>query len=138
MRGAGPYKCFFDCGTVVEFHELIVHHIDGDHTNNLIENLVPCRRVCHNGHHFKELWTTRKEDLMASPTRGHRVPHSEETKSSLSKNHKLAGYAPTDEAREKARIANTGKKRSEETRRKISEGHKRRALRAKEVMPHED
>lgn len=137
--GAGPYTCFFMCGELVLFEEVIVHHIDGDHTNNEINNLVPCHRLCHNGHHLKELWIDRREDMLAGDARGHRTPHSEETKRLISEKKKSSGQKPSDEAREKAKLTNLGKPRSEETKRKISEAHKaRRALRAQEVMPNEE
>lgn len=139
INGVGPYNCFFDCGEAVSFDEVVVHHINGDHTNNDIHNLAPSHRICHNSHHFKELWANRKDELLLSSTRGNHKPHSEEAKLKMSEAQKKSGHAPTREAREKARLTNLGKPRSEETKRKISEAHKaRRALRAQEVMPNEE
>lgn len=129
-NGAGPYVCYFSCGEVVLYEELIVHHIDEDHTNNKLENLTATHRVCHNRHHFSELWQERRDEMLASPTRGHRVPHSEDTKKTLSQKHKDNGHSPTESAREAARLFNTGRPRSEETKQKISAAHKARRLRA--------
>ena len=138
-NGAGPYVCFFSCGEPVDFSEVVVHHINGDHTDNRLENLVPSHRSCHNGHHLAELWSQRRDDMLSSDTRGNRVPHSEETKRLISQKKKAAGQQPSVEAREKARLKNLGTPRSEETKKRISDGHKaRRALRAQEVMPHEE
>jgi hypothetical protein len=140
-NGPGPYECYFNCGSVVEFHEIVVHHIDEDFTNDIHTNLSGAHRTCHNGHHFTELWATRREELMSSPTRGNYGPKSEEQKKMLSEGHKRKGYRPTAEAIEKARIVNTGKTRSEETRRKISEGRKaakERRNAQKGVMPNGD
>ena len=77
--------------------------------------------------------------MLSGDTRGHRVPHTEETKRLISETKKLAGQKPSDAAREKARLKNLGTPRSEETKKRISDGHKaRRALRAQEVMPNEE
>lgn len=126
--GFGPYDCWF-CGEDVDFESVIVHHVDEDETNNDIVNLVAAHRLCHSRHHFKGIWEERREELLASPTRGHHTPHTEETKRALSEAAKSRGAAPTAAAIEAARLVNTGKPRSPETRRKISEGHRaRRAL----------
>jgi hypothetical protein len=125
-NGIGPYVCFFDCGNYVQYEELIVHHVDGDHTNNDLKNLVPCHRLCHNSHHFKELWETDRESLLSSETRGHLTPHSEETKAKISSLHKANGVAPSDAAREKAKEVNTGSKRSELAKSKMSKYAKNR------------
>ena len=130
-NGPGPYICFF-CQQNVIFDEVIVHHVNHNETDNRLENLKPCHRLCHNGYHFKELWKENPEKLMSSETRGHRVPHSEETRKNLSESHKNKGHRPSDEAIEKAASVNRGKPRSEETKRKISEGHKRRASKSSE------
>jgi len=126
-NGPGPYKCFF-CKDEVVFAEVIVHHEDHDETNNDLTNLKPCHRLCHNGHHFKNLWKTDRETLLSSDTRGHHTPHTEETKRSLSEKHKENGYRPSEEAIAKAAEVNRGKPRSAEVRAKISESHKLRAL----------
>lgn len=125
-NGAGPYECFF-CSEPVQFQEVIVHHEDHNEINNDLTNLKPCHRLCHNSHHFKDLWATNKEELLSSETRGHRVPHSEETKSQISEGHKQKGHRPSDDAIAKAAELNRGKPRSAEVRAKISESHKMRA-----------
>ena len=125
-NGPGPYVCFF-CSEPVLFDEVIIHHEDHDETNNDLTNLKPCHRLCHNGHHFKELWVTSKDELLSSETRGHRVPHREETKNRISKQHKEKGHRPSDKAIAKAAELNRGKPRSAEVRAKISESHKKRA-----------
>lgn len=136
-NGVGPYKCSFDCGSLVLFEEAVIHHKNGDHTDNSIDNLEAAHRLCHNGHHLRELWNDRRDDMLSGEARGHRVPHSEETKKQISDKKKSLDQKPSDEAREKARLKNLGTPRSEETKKRISNGHKaRRALRAQEVMPH--
>lgn len=107
--GPGPYVCHFECGRDLEFSEVIVHHADGDHTNNAVKNLTPAHRSCHNGHHFKELWAERREELLASPTRGNRKPHTEEARRRMSETKKALGQAPTQEARDKARLARSAR-----------------------------
>lgn len=104
-NGAGPYECYFQCGSLVTFDEVIVHHKDDDFTNDAVANLAPAHRVCHNGHHFKELWAERRPELLASQTRGHRTPHSEETRRKISETKKSRGQAPTQDARDKALLA---------------------------------
>jgi len=138
-NGPGPYTCSF-CEKPAIFDEVIVHHQDHDETNNDLTNLKACHRICHNSHHFKDLWSEKSDELLASKTRGHRVPHSEETKRRMSAENKTKGYRPKPEAIAKAAEVNRGTPRSAETRAKISEGHKRRkaAKAAQEVMPHDD
>jgi hypothetical protein len=120
-NGSGPYLCFFDCGQKVEFEEVIIHHVDGDHTNNEIKNLVSCHRICHNSYHFTELWSKDRELMLSSETRGHRAPHSEKTKLAISENHKKAGIKPSAEAIKKAAEFNTGSKKSDLAKSKMSD-----------------
>ena len=133
LHGIGPYPCYFGCEELVSFDELIVHHIDEDFSNDAAENLTAAHRSCHNGHHFKELWKERRDDMLAS-NRGSRSPRSEETKKAISDSHKAAGHAPSAEARELARQKNTGSHRSQETRDKISEYAKNRTPEHKEKL----
>ncbi|NBR24050.1 MAG: HNH endonuclease [Micrococcales bacterium] len=120
-NGPGPYTCFFNCGELLEFEYVVVHHVDADHSNDTPENLVPAHRACHNGYHFAELWKTNKEMLLSSELRGHRKPHSDKTKNKMSIDAKLRGTAPSAHARERAKEVNTGSKRNAETRLKMSE-----------------
>lgn len=133
-NGVGPYTCYFDCKIKVLFEELIVHHVDGNHTNNDLKNLVPCHRICHNSYHFKELWSEKKDVLLESDTRGHRVPHSEETKKYISESHKANGVAPTKEAIQKAAKVNTGSKRSKLAKDKMSKYAKNRTREHQEKL----
>jgi len=55
--GPGPYSCFF-CGGLVKapspdrtIESFYLHRIDGDHSNNVFENLAVVHRGCHNRHH---------------------------------------------------------------------------------------
>ncbi len=43
------YRCA-KCG----YGFLEIHHIDGDHTNNSIDNLIPLCKACHIEEHWKE------------------------------------------------------------------------------------
>ena len=125
-NGAGPYVCFF-CKEDVMFLEVIVHHKDHDKTNDEPANLAPCHRLCHNGHHFKDLWNGKKEELLASETRGHNVPHSDATKKKISDTKKQKNQRPSEEAIAKAAEVSRGVPRSAEVRAKISASHKKRA-----------
>lgn len=48
--------CAF-CGTT---ENLCVHHMDGDHMNNKLNNLQVLCSPCHSSHHKKEYWKKRK------------------------------------------------------------------------------
>jgi hypothetical protein len=133
-NGSGPYLCFFVCGEKVKFQEVIIHHVDGDHTNNSIDNLVACHRICHNSHHFTELWAKDRELLLSSETRGHRTPHSKETKLSISEHHKKLGIKPTEDAIKKAAQHNTGRKKSELAKIKMSDYAKNRTKEHQEKL----
>ena len=60
-RYAGKFKkvSCAECGTVLPAHSLEVHHIDGDHENNDLNNLKILCTICHRKHHFK-----RHEDAL--------------------------------------------------------------------------
>lgn len=45
-----PYLCCF-CGQEVEPGELLVHHDDGNHSNNEVGNLKAAHSGCHTAHH---------------------------------------------------------------------------------------
>jgi hypothetical protein len=83
-NGSGPYPCDF-CGKDVDFDAVTVHHRDHDFTNNHPDNLGACHKRCHNAHHFYDMWESYKDRKVgfASPTAGHRKPHSEATKEKL-------------------------------------------------------
>ncbi len=120
-NGPGPYACYFECSNPVMFEELVVHHKDHDHTNNSLDNLVPAHRLCHNGHHLRALWADSPEKMLDSESRGHRTPHSEETRRKISEGHKEKGLRPSDEARALAREAWKGSTHSDEAKKKMSE-----------------
>lgn len=40
--------------------QLLVHHVDGDHTNNVVGNLEVLCSACHSSHHKQEWWNSRK------------------------------------------------------------------------------
>ena len=40
--------------------QLVVHHVDGDHTNNVVENLEVLCSPCHSSHHKQEWWGSQK------------------------------------------------------------------------------
>lgn len=45
------------CGATTE---LVVHHVDGIHTNNTPDNLEVLCSPCHTSHHKQEWWNSRK------------------------------------------------------------------------------
>jgi hypothetical protein len=67
--------------------------------------------------------------MLSGENRGHRVPHSEETKLAISEGHKKKGHRPSDKAISKAAELNRGTPRSAETKAKISASHTERAKR---------
>lgn len=40
--------------------QLVVHHVDGVHTNNVVENLEVLCSPCHSSHHKQEWWASQK------------------------------------------------------------------------------
>jgi len=130
-NGMGPYACWF-CGGEVTFALVVVHHIDGDHTNDVVSNLTAAHRSCHNGHHFKELWAERRDEMSQKLSERPRNPWSEEAKKRMSEHHKAAGHRPSPEAVAKAIELNRGSTRSPEVRKNISEGRKRAAEKRRE------
>lgn len=51
QHGLGPHRCTF-CDVVMPTVE-VIHHLDGDHTNNAVENLAPAHARCHLAHHSR-------------------------------------------------------------------------------------
>ena len=49
-NGIGPYPCCF-CGHDVEMNDVVVHHVDGDHANDVVENLAAAHTGCHTRYH---------------------------------------------------------------------------------------
>lgn len=45
------------CGST---DQLVIHHRDGVHTNNVLENLEVLCSPCHSSHHKQEWWEVRK------------------------------------------------------------------------------
>ena len=41
--------------------QLLVHHVDGVHTNNMVENLEVLCSPCHSSHHKQEWWNSQKD-----------------------------------------------------------------------------
>lgn len=48
------------CNRCGAMDHLVVHHADGDHTNNVVENLEVLCSPCHSSHHKQEWWNSRK------------------------------------------------------------------------------
>jgi hypothetical protein len=48
------------CNRCPATDNLVVHHIDGVHTNNVLENLEVLCSPCHSSHHKKEWWDARR------------------------------------------------------------------------------
>lgn len=51
-NGFGPFACF-ECGAEIAFEDVVVHHVDHDHTNNDANNLVPSHFSCHSAYHMR-------------------------------------------------------------------------------------
>jgi 5-methylcytosine-specific restriction endonuclease McrA len=49
-HGLGPFTCF-DCHKPIELDDVLVHHVDLNHSNNVLENLVPAHSKCHLSYH---------------------------------------------------------------------------------------
>lgn len=124
--GAGPYDCYFSCGNPVDFSEVVIHHVNEDHLDNRLDNLVPAHRLCHNGYHLGRKWETDHDSMMLARYIGPRTPFTDEVKAQISATKKARGQAPTDEARAAARQVNIGSKRSLETRAQMSDYAKNR------------
>lgn len=52
------------CNRCGETRWLVVHHIDGVHTNNTPDNLEILCSPCHSSHHKQEWWAARKAGLL--------------------------------------------------------------------------
>jgi len=73
-NGPGPYDCFH-CHTEVDFSSVTVHHVDDDHDNNAIENLVPMHNGCHRQYHAtKRVGVKRGPNKKKYPTPEGAVP----------------------------------------------------------------
>jgi hypothetical protein len=126
--GPGPYACYF-CSYDVNLDELFVHHVNHDHFDDRLENLVATHGSCHMTYHTTIIMTGVKKtpEHCANISKGKTgFKHSEESKAQMSRTHKERGNQPTDEARELARQANTGRKNTEETKAKMSEAAQNR------------
>lgn len=130
--GPAPWICHF-CHKLIEKRgrgssECHAHHLDGDKTNDTVENVVPTHGLCHHQHHHK------MGDY--SGFTGHK--HSEETKAEMSRtrkgtNHRPIGtYRHSDEVKEKISAVLKGKKQTpEHIAKKVASRRKNAAKRGK-------
>lgn len=157
-HGTGPWPCH-GCAELVDYlggdtnpETGIIHHLDHDHDNNVIENLQIMHHKCHVRHHNSERIITEesRQNMSAAQKRrrAEEAPevrdkfvyafqgrkHSEESIRKMSE--KQQGKTVSEETRKKlaeAARGNTnmkGKPKSEETKRKIAE-----ALRGRKHTP---
>ena len=160
VNGTGPWECYFGCGELVTEYggnggrNLLVHHRDGDHSNNAPDNLVGSHWDCHSVYHATEKWAPGAPlDLavrgvpkapehrakIAAANRGRTVSAETRAKISAAKKGKsnpklsaaLKGKKHSAEARARMSAAHRGelngfygKKHSAETRAKISAARK--------------
>jgi len=117
-----------------------VHHKDGDHFNNDVDNLQVVTLAEHNHiHHLGQKFTQEQRERMSKSHQGYRP--TKETKKKLSKiatgktfsaehREKLAaaqlGRRHSKETIEKIAKASAGSKRSPEVRKRMSEAQRRR------------
>ena len=49
-----------ECNRCGSSEQLVVHHIDGNHTNNIPSNLEVLCSPCHSSHHKRQWWAAQK------------------------------------------------------------------------------
>ena len=57
-NGPGPFACSY-CSEEVTLDDTLVHHNDGNYTNNDLANLAPMHFGCHTKHHNARLYSER-------------------------------------------------------------------------------
>lgn len=108
--------------------DIVIHHDDGNKTNNEIWNLIPMSVQEHMSFHSKNRIVSKETcKKISDSNKGHFV--SEETKKKISEKHK--GKKLSEETKKKLRIVHKGqnngmygKNHSEESKRRISENRK--------------
>jgi hypothetical protein len=102
----------------------IIHHIDEDNLNDVIENLELCCRSSHITYHtVKREWSEESRRKASISQMGKKKgKHTEETKRKIGLSHKGMKYKKwSEESRRNFSIVRMGIKPSEETRLKLSE-----------------
>lgn len=59
--GDGPYRCH-GCKQIIE-GVVVRHHLDGDHGNNDLSNIVPMHHGCHTKEHMKDQKAMEERNL---------------------------------------------------------------------------
>jgi hypothetical protein len=125
-HGPFPHDCCF-CGEQVEpwsghdGRSPVVHHVDGDHFNNVLENLASAHAGCHTGHHKTGMtFTPEALEKMAAAKRG--TPLTPQHCANVSA--ALKGRPKSPEHVEKVRQALVGRPLSPEHRAKMSADRK--------------
>lgn len=111
-HGPAPYTCYF-CQELMESLE-VVHHLDEDPWNNVLDNLVSAHTVCHNRHHHVGItMSAESNEARRAWSLEFSAAHSKEERSKI---HGLPGELNPF----------YGKTHTEETRKVISEKAKTR------------
>lgn len=124
-HGNGPWPCY-GCGDLVESlggrtapETGLVHHLDHNHDNNVIENLQVMHHKCHVRHHNSErVVTDEARQNMSAAQKKRRASESQETRDKFV--YAFKGRRHSEESIRKMSDAQQGKVISPETREKIA------------------
>ena len=145
----GPKQCAV-CGALKSPNRgVVIHHMDGNHGNDVVENVQWLCHPCHSRHHQTELMRSaeRRANLSASAM-GRIISQEQRAKTSAALMGRSTGPMPqeiraqisatltgrvlSEEHRANIGAASKRRRHSEETRAKMSEAGKRRAASRKD------
>jgi hypothetical protein len=123
-HGPWPHTCVF-CGEEVDLggawlssSYAIVHHVDGDRSNNAAENLAPAHHGCHLSHHHTgKVMSAEARAKIGAWQKGRPKSPAQRAKMSAAQ----LGREVSPETRAKLSAANTGWKPSANQRAKMRE-----------------
>lgn len=126
----GPHQCYF-CGDEVRLgggrdaSSGVVHHLNHDHFDNTLTNLVAAHFGCHTSYHHRGRTVSDESRQRMSTARlsARRPPPTPETRAKISE--AMKRYEMTDDHRRHLSDAARGRVLSAETRRTLSEAQRR-------------